>query len=69
MPVTHTEGGTTVAEMMLSNCPGKSSKQNRTKQKILGSKVAVFVGWFFFFFLVGGEGGGVRFYLWLEINT
>ena len=43
MPVTHTEGGTTVAEMMLPNCPGKSSKQNRTKQKILGSKVGVFV--------------------------
>ena len=64
MPVTHTEGGTTVAEMMLSNCPGKSSKQNRTKQKILGSQVGVFVFFcFFFFWRVGGVGSPVLFLL------
>lgn len=48
MTVTHTESGTPVAEMMLSNCPGKSSKQNRRKQETLGSEVGFF----------GGGGGG-----------
>ena len=50
-----------MAEMMLSNCPGKSSKQNRTKQKILGSQVGVFV--VFFFLREVGVGGPVLFLL------